>query len=113
MDFLNLFGTLVSFQLFGVNLHSPDARRDTAAFVVDLAQIVHSRVRKQEHKDCTERITAADAARTRSRKSQIHRDLVAQAEALLALAKRCDSRPNKDNAKFTAQIRSLVEKWKI
>ena len=57
------------------------------------------------------RITAADAARTRSRKSQIHRDLVAQAEALLALAKRCDSRPNKDNAKFTAQIRALMEKW--
>ena len=57
------------------------------------------------------RITAADVAKTRSRKNNVHRDLVAQAEALLALAKRCESRPNKENAKFTAQIRALLDKW--
>lgn len=57
------------------------------------------------------RITASDVAKTRSRKSNIHRDLVSQAEALLALAKRSDGRPNKENAKFAAQIRALLEKW--
>ena len=57
------------------------------------------------------RITASDVAKSRSRKSNIHRDLILQAEALLALAKRCESRPNKENAKFTAQIRALIEKW--
>lgn len=57
------------------------------------------------------RVTAADAAKARSRKNSIHRELVSQAEALLALAKRCESRPNKENAKFAAQIRSLMEKW--
>ena len=57
------------------------------------------------------RVTAADAAKVRSRKNSIHRELVSQAEALLALAKRCESRPNKENAKFAAQIRSLMEKW--
>lgn len=56
-------------------------------------------------------VTAADVAKARSRKNNIHRDLVSQAEALLALAKRCESRPNKENAKFTAQIRALMEKW--
>ncbi|MBE6651995.1 MAG: MBL fold metallo-hydrolase [Ruminococcaceae bacterium] len=57
------------------------------------------------------RVTAADVAKARSRKNSIHHDLVSQAEALLALAKRCESRPNKDNAKFTAQIRALMDKW--
>lgn len=57
------------------------------------------------------RVTAAEAAKARSRKNSIHRDLVSQAEALLALAKRCESRPNKENAKFAAQIRSMIEKW--
>ena len=57
------------------------------------------------------RVTAADVAKARSRKNSIHRDLVTQAEALLALAQRCESRPNKDNAKFAAQIRALMEKW--
>ena len=57
------------------------------------------------------RVTAADAAKARSRKNSIHRDLVSQAEALLALAKRCESRPNKENAKFAAQIRALMDKW--
>ena len=57
------------------------------------------------------RVTAADVAKARARKNNIHRDLVTQAEALLALAQRCESRPNKENAKFAAQIRALMEKW--
>ena len=57
------------------------------------------------------RVTAADVAKARSRKNSIHRDLVSQAEALLALTKRCESRPNKENAKFAAQIRALMDKW--
>ena len=57
------------------------------------------------------RITAGDVAKSRARKSNIHRDLVSQAEALLALAKRCESRPNKENAKFAGQIRALIDKW--
>lgn len=57
------------------------------------------------------RVTSADIAKARSRKNSVHRDLVSQAEALLALAKRCESRTNKDNAKFTAQIRALMDKW--
>ena len=57
------------------------------------------------------RVTAADVAKARARKNSVHRELVTQAEALLALAKRCESRPNKENAKFTAQIRAMIEKW--
>ncbi len=57
------------------------------------------------------RVTAADVAKTRSRKNNIYYDLVSQAEALLSLTKRCESRPNKENAKFAAQIRALMEKW--
>ncbi len=57
------------------------------------------------------RVTAADAAKARSRKNSVHRDLVSQAEALLALAKRCENRPNKENAKFAAQIRAMMDKW--
>ena len=49
--------------------------------------------------------------RESSRKQSVHRELVAAAEALLALAKRCDNRANKDNAKFTGQIRALIDKW--
>ncbi len=57
------------------------------------------------------RVTAADVAKARSRKNNIYRDLVSQAEALLALTKRCENRPNKENAKFAAQIRALMDKW--
>jgi hypothetical protein len=41
----------------------------------------------------------------------VHGELVAAAEALLALTKRMDGRPNKENAKLTAQLRSIIEKW--
>ncbi len=51
------------------------------------------------------------AAKAASRKSTVHSGLVSAAEALLSLAKRCDNRPNKDNAKLTAQIRALIDKW--
>ena len=57
------------------------------------------------------RVSSGGTQKSRSRKNSVHRDLVLQAEALLNLAKRCDSRTNKDNAKFAAQIRALFEKW--
>ena len=47
-----------------------------------------------------------------SRASAVYGDLLAAAEALLALVKTCRGRANKENAKFAAQIRSLIEKWK-
>ena len=59
------------------------------------------------------KIDRIGAAKGSARARAVHGELVAAAEALLALAKRCAGRSNKDNAKFTAQIRSLVEKWKI
>ena len=57
------------------------------------------------------RISSSDVAKMKSRKSTVHGNLVSAAEALLALAKRSDDRPNKDNAKFAAQIRALIDKW--
>ena len=39
-------------------------------------------------------------------------DLLVAAESLMSLVKSCKGRTNKDNAKFAAQIRNLVEKWK-
>lgn len=59
----------------------------------------------------SKRATAADAAKARARRNSVHSELVAQAEMLLALAKRCESRPNKENARFASQIRALTEKW--
>ena len=40
-----------------------------------------------------------------------YNSLIEAAQALLALAKNCRGRANKDIAKFTSQIRSLIEKW--
>ena len=57
------------------------------------------------------RISAADAAKSRERKASVHAELVTAAEALLALAKRAKGWSNKDNAKLTAQIRALTDKW--
>ena len=57
------------------------------------------------------RVERGKSARESSRKQSVHRDLIAAAEALLALARRCDNRANKDNAKFTGQIRALIDKW--
>ena len=47
-----------------------------------------------------------------SRAKQIYGELLAAAEALLVLVKGRQGRTNKDNAKLTAQIRSLIDKWK-
>ncbi len=57
-------------------------------------------------------IDRSAAAKTATRKNSVWRELVAAAEALLALARRRDGAPNKDNAKLTAQIRALIDKWK-
>lgn len=46
------------------------------------------------------------------RARQVYRELLAAAEELLALVKQRRSCTNKDNAKLTAQIRNLVNKWK-
>ncbi len=47
-----------------------------------------------------------------SRAEQIFRELVAEAEKLLALVKTRKGKTNKDNAKLTSQIRDLIAKWK-
>ncbi len=47
-----------------------------------------------------------------SRAAMIYRDMVLEAERLLRLVTDRQGRPNKDNAKLTSQIRSLIEKWK-
>ena len=46
------------------------------------------------------------------RAKQVYGELLAAAEDLLALVRSRKGRTNKDNAKLTAQIRSLIEKWK-
>ena len=46
------------------------------------------------------------------RAKQIYGELVAAAGDLLKLVQGVRGRSNKDNAKLTAQIRSLIEKWK-
>lgn len=50
-------------------------------------------------------------AKDGSRAQAVYVDLVAAAEGLLTLAKKCKGRTNKDNAKFTDQIRNLINKW--
>ncbi len=47
-----------------------------------------------------------------ARAEMVYRELVAQAEKLLALAKARRGRPNKDNARLTSQLRELIVKWK-
>ena len=47
-----------------------------------------------------------------SRTNQIYKELLAAAEALLALVKGRKGRSNKDNSKLTSQILSLIHKWK-
>ena len=46
------------------------------------------------------------------RAKQVYEELVAAAEELLALVKTRRGNTNKDNAKLTDQIRSLIKKWK-
>jgi len=47
-----------------------------------------------------------------ARARAVYGELLAAAEALLAFAKTCKGRTNKDNAKLASQIRNLIEKWK-
>ncbi len=47
-----------------------------------------------------------------ARARAVYADLVAAAEALLALVKQRKGRTNKDNAKLASQIRSLTDKWR-
>jgi len=58
------------------------------------------------------RIDRAEAFHGSQRAKQIYGELLAAAEALLAMVKTRKSKTNKDNAKLTAQIRSLINKWK-
>ncbi len=46
-----------------------------------------------------------------TRANTIYKEMVAEAERLLTLAKGRRGRTNKDNAKLTSQIRSLIDKW--
>ncbi len=46
------------------------------------------------------------------RAKYIYKNMISQAEQLLALVQARQGRPNKDNAKLTSQIRALIEKWK-
>lgn len=58
------------------------------------------------------RIDRAEAFRGSQRARQVYAELVSAAEELLALVKSRRGKTNKDNAKLTAQIRSLLAKWK-
>ena len=58
------------------------------------------------------RINREAAFKGSQRARQVYHDLVAAAEALLALVKTRKGCANKDNARLAAQIRSLTEKWK-
>ena len=59
------------------------------------------------------RIDRAAAFKGSQRAKQVYGELLAAAEELLALVKTRKGCTNKDNAKLTAQIRSLINKWKI
>ena len=58
------------------------------------------------------KIDRADAFKGSQRARQVYGELLAAAEALLALVKTRKGCTNKDNARLTAQIRSLLDKWK-
>lgn len=60
----------------------------------------------------TDSVPTRREPRASARASQIFGELVAAAEALLALVKSRRGCANKENARLTAQIRSLIEKWK-
>lgn len=57
-------------------------------------------------------IVKKQATQNTKRANAIHAELVNAAELLLALVKKRKGCPNKDNAKLTAQILSLIQKWK-
>ncbi len=47
-----------------------------------------------------------------TRAAMVYHDMVSEAEKLLRLVKERQGRTNKDNAKLTSQIRSLIDKWR-
>lgn len=57
-------------------------------------------------------VSRIQVAKGTARASAVFGDLLAAAEALLALVKTRRGCTNKENAKFAAQIRALTEKWK-
>ncbi len=50
--------------------------------------------------------------KTADRAASVHRELMNEAEKLLKLVSGRKGQSNKENAKLTSQIRSLIEKWK-
>ncbi len=58
------------------------------------------------------KIDRAAAFKGSQRARQVYGELLAAAEELLALVRTRKGKTNKDNAKLTAQIRSLIDKWK-
>jgi len=58
------------------------------------------------------KIDRAAALKSSQRTKQVYNELLAAAEALLALVRARKGCANKDNAKLTDQIRKLTEKWK-
>ncbi|MBR3949882.1 MAG: MBL fold metallo-hydrolase [Oscillospiraceae bacterium] len=58
------------------------------------------------------KIDRAASFKGNQRARQVYGELLAAAEELLAMVKQRKGRTNKDNAKLTAQIRNLIEKWK-
>ena len=58
------------------------------------------------------KIDRAEAFKGSQRARQVYGELLAAAEELLALVKMRKGKTNKDNAKLTAQIRSLIAKWR-
>lgn len=57
-------------------------------------------------------IARTEVFKGNARADLIYKDLVAQAEKLLSLAKTRRGRPNKDNSRLASQIRDLITKWK-
>lgn len=57
-------------------------------------------------------ISREQIRKSTSRANAIYAELLAAAEGLLALVKKRRGCTNKDNAKLTAQIHNLIEKWK-
>ncbi len=58
------------------------------------------------------RIDRTQTYKTASRADMLYREMVAEAERLLKLVTARRGRTNKDNARLTNQIRSLIDKWK-
>ncbi len=58
------------------------------------------------------RIDRSQVYKGSSRGDMIYKELVAEAERLLKLVTNRRGRTNKDNARLTSQIRSLIDKWK-